>query len=86
MEEELSLNLLRCAKIYAEAKGMELSTLARLSAGDWRFFANLEASGKTFTVKKYDQVVQWLSDRWPSDKEWPEDIARPTPAESEKAS
>jgi hypothetical protein len=80
MEEELSLNLLRCAQIYAAAKGMELSTLARLSAGDWRFFSNLQADGKTFTARKYDHVIQWFSDRWPSDKDWPVGIPRPEPA------
>jgi hypothetical protein len=83
MEEELSLNLLRCAKSYAEAKGMELSTLARLSAGDWRFFSNLQADEKTFTARKYDHVIQWFSDHWPADKSWPEGISRPAPASAE---
>lgn len=86
MEEELSRDLLRCAEAYASAKEMELSTIARLAAGDWRFFKNLKADNKTFTVRKYDEVIQYFSNNWPSDKDWPKDIARPTPAESEKAS
>lgn len=77
MEEELRLNLLRCAEAYASAKGMELSTLARLAAGDWRFFKNLNADDKTFTARKYDEVLQWFSNNWPSDTEWPAKLPRP---------
>lgn len=89
MEEELSLDLLRCAKIFAEAKEIKLSTLARLAAGDWRFFENLNVPKPTFTVRKYDEVIQYFSDNWPSDKDWPANIKRPTPtspAETEKVS
>lgn len=79
MEEQLRLNLLQCAETYALAKGTEFSTLARLAAGDWRFFTNLKAADKTFTARKYDMVMQWFSDHWPSDVPWPSDIDRPEP-------
>lgn len=77
MENELRENLLRCAAAYAEAKEIGLSTLGRLAAGDWRFFDNLSKDDKTFTARKYDEVVQWFSDNWPVDKDWPVDLTRP---------
>lgn len=81
MEEELRLNLLRCAKTYAEARKLKLPTLARLAAGDWRFFSNLEADDKTFTARKYDEVIQWFSDNWPVDADWPAELTRPPASE-----
>jgi hypothetical protein len=79
MENELRTNLLSCAGIYAEAKGIGLPTLARLSAGDWRFFDRLNQDDKTFTARKYDEVIQWFSDNWPADTDWPAKLERPSP-------
>lgn len=78
MEHELRLNLLRCAKAYATARRLELPTVGRLAAGDWRFFDRLEDDEKTFTARKYDDVMQWFSDNWPEDKSWPARIDRPS--------
>lgn len=86
MENELRENLLRCAAVYAEAKEIGLSTLGRLAAGDWRFFDNLNKDDKTFTARKYDEVVKWFSDNWPADKDWPKDLVRPEGASSERES
>lgn len=85
MENELRTNLLSCAGTYAAAKGIGLPTLARLAAGDWRFFDRLNQNDKTFTARKYDEVIQWFSDNWPSDKDWPKEVVRPSPAETETA-
>jgi hypothetical protein len=78
MEEQLRLNLMQCADTYALAKGMKLSTLARLAAGDWRFFTSVKSGDKTFTARKYDEVMQWFSDHWPADLAWPSEVDRPS--------
>jgi hypothetical protein len=80
MENELRDNLLKCATVYAEQRGISLSTLGRLAAGDWRFFENLNKDDKTFTARKYDEVVQWFSNNWPDDLVWPDGVSR-TPTE-----
>jgi hypothetical protein len=85
MEDELRLNLLRCAEAYAKARGIGLPTLARLAAGDWRFFDRLSDGDKTFTARKYDEVIQWFSDNWPDDLAWVDGVARPARAEPERA-
>lgn len=86
MEDELRQNLLRCAEAYARAKGIGLPTLARQSAGDWRFFDRLSDDAKTFTARKYDEVISWFSANWPEGLEWPAEVTRPalmnTPAEA----
>lgn len=80
METELRSNLMACASVYAAERGLSLTTLGRLAAGDWRFFDRVEAGETTFTARKYDEVIAWFSDMWP-DVDWPADVPRP-PAEA----
>lgn len=77
METELRSNLMACASAYAEARKVKLATLGRLAAGDWRFFDRLDVEGKTFTARKYDEVIRWFSDRWPDNVSWPSEVTRP---------
>jgi hypothetical protein len=80
MEAELRTNLLELARRYAEAMGMEMSTVAQRALGDWRFFRRLEeGESASFTVRKYDAAVAWFDARWPTEAEWPAAVARPTP-------
>lgn len=81
MENELRQNLLMCAGAYASKREIGLSTLGRLAAGDWRFFDNLSKDDKTFTARKYDEVLIWFSANWPDDLDWPDDITRPAMTE-----
>jgi len=85
MESELRSNLLTCAAIYADKKEISLSTLGRLAAGDWRFFDNLSKDDKTFTARKYDEVIGWFSDNWPANAHWPTEIVRPASSAEEAA-
>ncbi len=85
METELTDNLAACAAAFAGARGLELSTIGRLAAGDSRFFSRL-TEGKTFTARKYDDVIQWFSDNWPAGAEWPEGVARPAPSAAVESS
>ena len=80
MESELVANLMSLGTAYAAAKKLELGTVGRLCAADGRFFSRLD-DGKTFTVKKYDEVVGWFHDNWPENLEWPEKVRRPVLAE-----
>jgi hypothetical protein len=76
MEEQLKDDLRRAAEDYARAKGVSLPTLGRLAAGDWRFFERL-THGKTFTARKYDEVMCWFATNWPVGVAWPTGVSRP---------
>lgn len=81
MEQELKSNLRRCAEVYAAARGITIPTIGRLAAGDWRFFDRVDDDAKTFTARKYDEVMCWFSMNWPVDKApWPSGIVRPVEA------
>ena len=36
--------------------------------------------GHTITLRRVARVLQWFSDHWPADLEWPSDIPRPLPS------
>jgi hypothetical protein len=80
METELRSKLMACASAYASARKVSIATLGRLAAGDWRFFDRLDDDGKTFTARKYDDVIRWFSDNWPPETEWPVEVERPVEA------
>jgi hypothetical protein len=81
MEKELRDNLLACATAYSAVSRRGLATLGRLAAGDWRFFDYLQDDSRTFTARKYDEVIGWFSANWPASAVWPKSVARPLEVE-----
>ncbi|RVO24776.1 hypothetical protein [Sinorhizobium meliloti] len=81
METELANHLLTLSDRYCAAESLSESTVGRLCAADGRFFPRIR-EGKTFTAKKYDEVVGWFSKNWPSGAEWPVAVSRPRISEA----
>ncbi len=71
-------NLMTLGRLYSANKKQSLRTLATKAANGGAFFDRL-AKGKTITVRKYYNLIQWFSDNWPADLDWPKDIERPEP-------
>lgn len=76
MEKKLSENLLLLCDVYKNGKSLKETTVGRLCAADGRFFARIR-EGKTFTAKKYDEVITWFSHHWPHGLDWPGSVERP---------
>ena len=76
MENELRSNLAACFAAFSAASSLSASTIARAAAGDWRFFERVQT--RSFTARKYDEVLRWFSSNWPDGAVWPEDVDRPT--------
>ncbi len=76
MEKALASHLLQLVGVYSTACQLNESTVGRFCAADGRFFLRIR-EGKTFTVKKYDEVVAWFSANWPEGLQWPSGVARP---------
>ena len=53
-----------------------LSTISTYAAGAGDFCARLER-GHDLTTRRAMRVIQWHSDHWPDDVDWPGDIPRP---------
>lgn len=76
METQLAHNLLTLASTYGALRQIGEATVGRHCAADGKFFSRIR-SGKTFTAKKYDEVVGWFSENWPDKSRWPIDVPRP---------
>lgn len=76
MEQALRDHLLTCAGAFVATGRLQLSTLSKRAAGDWRYFQRL-ADGGNFTARKYDEVMAWFSTHWPEEAEWPAGVPRP---------
>lgn len=77
METQLAYHLMTLAERYGAARDLGEATVGRHCAADGRFFLRLR-EGKTFTAKKYDEVVNWFSRNWPGGVEWPPEVPRPS--------
>lgn len=67
--------LLELGQNYAKYRGLTLSTVA-CYAGLGRAFDRL-SDGHSVTLRTARRIVQWFSDHWPDDLEWPRNIVRP---------
>ena len=71
--------LLHLADAFCERSGLTLSTASTYAANHGALFGRL-SRGHDVTTRRAARIVQWFSDHWPSDLEWPPDIPRPDPA------
>jgi hypothetical protein len=85
MENDLKQHLMSCATAFAARRNMKLTTLGRKAANDSPFFTRLGESRTSFTARKYDEIIQWFSDHWPADLEWPQAVVRPKRASMREA-
>lgn len=73
-------SLLKVVRVYQFATGLGQSTVSWRVFGDTKKLGALEA-GKDIQVTRLEKAVQWLSDNWPEDAVWPDDVDRPISAE-----
>lgn len=67
--------LLTVARAYGAATGLELSQVSWRVLGDTKKLGALE-QGADIQVGRFERAMQWFSDNWPSQVEWPDGITR----------
>ncbi|MDE0661979.1 MAG: hypothetical protein OXI79_20300 [Gammaproteobacteria bacterium] len=72
-------SIVRLATVFARHRGLTLSTVSNYATNDGKVIVRL-ANGADITSRRAARVVQWFSDRWPADLDWPAGIARPAPS------
>lgn len=65
LEPVLRLHLLAVAKAYAAGHKLKMSTVSSYANGGAWFFKNLEAGKVSFTLRKYDSMIEYFADNWP---------------------
>lgn len=70
--------LLQLAEIYCTATGRSMARVSTLIFNDGKKFALL-ARGTDLNTRSFESAMQWFSDNWPADADWPEAVLRPEP-------
>ncbi|MBR1206593.1 MULTISPECIES: hypothetical protein [unclassified Bradyrhizobium] len=76
-EQACKKKLLACAEAYARQRDIKLTTLGRIVVNDSRFFSQMHDGGRSFTVRKYDEILRWFSQNWAPGVAWPDWVERP---------
>ena len=63
---------------FCEVKGIERSTLSRRIFSRATRIEEIDRGGD-IGFKLLQEKMQWLSDHWPADADWPKGIERPAP-------
>ncbi|WP_126976491.1 hypothetical protein [Frigidibacter oleivorans] len=77
-------HLVQLGELYGRHLVLELSTVSTYAANDGKWLPGLKGATTSCTLRKAELVMQWFSDHWPADLDWPHDIPRP-PKTKEKA-
>jgi hypothetical protein len=77
-------SIIKQAETYSAHTGKALSTIASYSVKDGKFFDRLN-NGGSCTLRTADNLIQWFSENWPEDLEWPADTPRPKTSKEEAA-
>lgn len=75
----LTDQLLTIATLYAETRKLSASRVSTIVFGDGKILTRI-GDGADITTRRLETAMQWFSDNWPADAEWPAAIARPIPA------
>ena len=82
----LNETLVTLALHYARWRGVSLWRVGHLAASRGSFFVDLRDGRRHCQTNTYTRVLQWFSDNWPTDLEWPSSTPRPqTSASSRQA-
>jgi hypothetical protein len=70
--------VLALADRFCASSGLAQATLSTRIFNDGKRLTKLRDGGDLGT-RHFAATVQWFSDHWPEEAEWPENIARPAP-------
>lgn len=83
MSTDTHTHLIDLGSAYASHANLSHWRVSFLMRADGQFLRRL-GDGKSCTLRTATMVMQWFSDNWPPDLEWPSHIRRP-PKSKKKA-
>ena len=76
---EREQQILALAAAYAKQSKLSPASIGIYAVNNSRLIASLK-NGAEVRRQTAARVIQWFSDHWPTDLDWPESIPRPAPA------
>lgn len=77
--------VVRLARQFANHRCLTIATVSTYAANDGKVIGRLER-GADLTSRRAGRIVQWFSDHWPAELDWPADIPRPDASPGSPAS
>ena len=77
--------LILLAETLATHLGVTHFAISMRALGKGDFFKNMIEKKRDCRTRTAERLMQWFSDNWPCDLEWPEGIERPARSGSEDA-
>ncbi len=71
-------NLITLSDLYCPSKNLSEARVSTLIFNHGARLKNIR-NGSDVTIRSFNLGLQWFSDNWPDDLDWPKDIERPTP-------
>ena len=78
-------HILDLALRYAAAENIALSTVSSRVFADGKKLDAIQRLDADLTLKRAASALEWFSNHWPAEAEWPPEVARPTPSDLEKS-
>lgn len=75
----LKKQLLVLCSQYCKERDISRSRLSTLIFNGGHVIDRIAANSGDLTTRSFERAMQWLSDNWPDDLAWPDDIQRPAP-------
>jgi hypothetical protein len=73
----ISKQLTQLAETLSAHSGRSEATISNKAAGNATLFERLR-TGKGCNIRTAQKVLDWFSDNWPVDLQWPADVPRPS--------
>ena len=84
MSTDTHTHLISLSDAYGAHMIISRCRVSFLARGDGMFFKRL-SEGSSCTLRNATTVMQWFSNNWPSDLEWPPHIPRPAKSKKQAA-
>lgn len=78
-------HLISLAETIAAHQGVTHYAISMRALGKGDFFKKMIDRGYDCRTRTAERLMQWFSDNWPVDLEWPEGIERPAPSAERKS-
>jgi hypothetical protein len=83
--KRLTQNLYDLSTAYARHRQIRLASLSTYAGCQAQFFVKIARDKPVdFKISTYDRLVQWFSQNWPDDLQWPVGLERPRPLKHER--
>lgn len=82
---QLTDQLLTVARAYCAARKLSMARVSTLVFNEGKKLEAIQSGGADLATGRFERAMNWFSENWPVETEWPTNISRPANSEPERA-